>query len=69
MAAYASWLKAYSDHDNVLSQDNASLQTNYRALFKEVLDLEVTTKIPRCEDKGLVLGTERCRARVRLLTS
>jgi hypothetical protein len=38
-------------------------------LFDEVLDLEVTTKIRRCADKGLVLGTERFRERVRLLTS
>jgi hypothetical protein len=26
-------------------------------LFNEVLDLEVTTKIRRCADNGLVLGT------------
>jgi hypothetical protein len=54
---------------NALGQDSASWQTSYRALFNEVLSLEVTTKIRHRADKGLVLGTERLRKRVRLLTS
>jgi hypothetical protein len=33
-------------------------------LFNEVLGLEVTTKISRCADKGLVLGTERFRGSI-----
>jgi putative transposase len=60
----------WSPHElyNALGQDRVARQVNYRALFKEVLDMEVTAKIRLCTDKGLVLGTERFRERVKLLT-
>jgi hypothetical protein len=61
----------WSPHEiyNALGQASASRQANYHALFNEVLDLEVTTKIRYCSDKELVLGTARFRECVRLLTS
>jgi putative transposase len=60
----------WSPHElyNALGQDSAARQANYRALFKEALEMEVTAKIRLCTDKGLVLGTERFRERVKLLT-
>jgi hypothetical protein len=55
--------------DSTLGQDTASRQPHYRALFNEALDREVTTKIGRCANKCLVLGTAHFRERVSLLTS